>query len=142
GNFKEQLIDGNQVVEIKDVSVAVKRLDDFKLENIGFMKVDVEGFELEVLKGGAETIARHHPNIYIEIEQKHHQDMPISTIFDFILNLGYSGYFRFDQKLLPINQFTPALHQSKASDSIKNHYCGDFIFLPKNGPTTKQLDLD
>jgi FkbM family methyltransferase len=141
GNFNEQLIEGNQVVETKNVPVAVKRLDDFKLENIGFMKVDVEGFEVEVLKGGVETITRNQPNIYIEIEQKHHQDMPITRIFDFILSLGYGGYFRFEQKLLPIKQFNPDLHQAKGSDGVKGRYCGDFIFLPNDGPSVNQLNL-
>ena len=141
GGFSGQMIDGNQVQEIKNVPVPVKRLDDFDFENIGFMKIDVEGFELEVLKGAAETITRSLPNIYVEIEQKHHDDMPIAMIFEFILRLGYTGYFRFHQELLPIAKFVPAIHQAKASDGAKNNYCGDFIFLPKRSPSLTRLGL-
>jgi hypothetical protein len=34
----------------------MRRLDSFGLENIGFVKIDVEGFEKEVLEGGQETL--------------------------------------------------------------------------------------
>jgi len=44
----------------------IKRLDDFNLTNVDFMKVDTEGFELFVIKGGLETIMRCKPIIYIE----------------------------------------------------------------------------
>ena len=37
------------------VTVQVRRLDDFAFSNVGFIKVDVEGHELAVLKGGEQT---------------------------------------------------------------------------------------
>ena len=42
------------------------RLDDFKLNNIDYIKIDVEGFEKKVIKGGIETIERNSPLIVIE----------------------------------------------------------------------------
>lgn len=45
----------------------VKKLDDFMIENIGFMKIDVEGFELNVLKGAEQTIVNsNYPMLLIE----------------------------------------------------------------------------
>lgn len=41
-------------------------LDNCALENIGFIKIDVEGYELEVLKGAVETIRKFRPIMYIE----------------------------------------------------------------------------
>ena len=46
--------------------VPVRTLDSYGLEDVGFMKIDVEGFELEVLRGGVETINRCKPIMYIE----------------------------------------------------------------------------
>ena len=41
-------------------------VDDLQLDRVDFIKVDVEGFEERVLKGGAETIKRLLPVIYFE----------------------------------------------------------------------------
>jgi len=43
----------------------VRRLDDFMLAP-GFIKIDTEGFERNVIKGGLATIAAHHPAIMME----------------------------------------------------------------------------
>ncbi|HEV2692300.1 MAG TPA: FkbM family methyltransferase [Verrucomicrobiae bacterium] len=132
GNFDGQLINGEKVLEVKDLSVAVKTLDGFQLNNVGFIKMDVEGFELEAIKGGRETILRNRPTMFIEIEQKHHTDMPIANIFQYILDLGYTGHFEFAGRFLPVEQFDPARHQALTQDGVKNSYCGNFVFLPKD----------
>ncbi|MER7764269.1 FkbM family methyltransferase [Streptomyces sp. NPDC097619] len=38
---------------------------------IGFVKADVEGAELAVLRGGSRTLARHRPTLLLEIEDRH-----------------------------------------------------------------------
>ena len=42
------------------------RLDDFNLAGIDFIKIDCEGYELNVLRGAEDTIAREHPVILVE----------------------------------------------------------------------------
>ena len=49
------------------VSVQVDMMDSFSLNNIAFIKVDVEGYEWYVLQGGEQTIARERPIIQLEI---------------------------------------------------------------------------
>lgn len=44
----------------------IKRLDDFNFENVDYIKIDTEGYELYVLQGGIETIKRCKPIIVIE----------------------------------------------------------------------------
>jgi FkbM family methyltransferase len=52
--------------------IAVSTLDQFVeargLQRLDFMKIDVEGFEERVLRGGARTLERFRPTILIEIQ--------------------------------------------------------------------------
>lgn len=50
---------------VSEMSCHLKRLDDLDLAPT-FMKIDVEGFEYDVLMGGLETVRRHEPVIMIE----------------------------------------------------------------------------
>jgi FkbM family methyltransferase len=51
----------------------VAPLDDFGITDVGFMKVDVEGHEMEVLKGAAKTIEQSRPVVLIEVRTVHEQ---------------------------------------------------------------------
>jgi FkbM family methyltransferase len=44
----------------------VRTLDSFEFDEVDFIKIDVEGFELQVLRGALETIKRHRPVITTE----------------------------------------------------------------------------
>lgn len=66
--------------------VPVVAIDSYGYDNIGFMKIDVEGYELEVLKGADETIKRCHPIMYIEDDRV----AKSSALRAHIQSLGYS----------------------------------------------------
>lgn len=70
-------------------TVSIRTLDSFKLPQIDLMKVDVEGYELNVLSGAKETLRMLRPTILLELhstlgEQK------TKDLFEFVGNLGYS----------------------------------------------------
>lgn len=68
-------------------------LDSFDLNNIGFIKVDVEGMEYQVLKGGLGTIIRNnYPSILFELWNVGYFGMTQEThnqMVNFLEGLGY-----------------------------------------------------
>lgn len=46
--------------------VPVKRLDDYSFENVDFIKIDVEWYELKVCQGAEQTIKKYMPTIMFE----------------------------------------------------------------------------
>jgi FkbM family methyltransferase len=71
----------------RPMEIELKRLDDVYFGTPGLLKIDVEGHELEVLKGAEQTIRKHLPNIYIEIF-----DFDINPATQFLHDLGYYKY--------------------------------------------------
>jgi len=56
----------NSILAVEDIEI--KTLDSFNIDNIGFIKMDVEDNELYVLKGGIETLKRSNwPKILFEM---------------------------------------------------------------------------
>lgn len=68
------------------IDVAVGVLDSFKFDDVGFMKIDVEGFEEQVLRGGVKTIERCRPIMYIEDDRIERSD----SLRKYIRSLGYT----------------------------------------------------
>ena len=56
---------------VETIRVPLRTLDSYNLSNIGFIKIDVEGHELDVLRGAEVTLRRDQPNLLIEIENRH-----------------------------------------------------------------------
>jgi FkbM family methyltransferase len=101
---------------------------------ISFIKIDVEGHEPAVLRGAAETIKRHRPNLLIEIEARH-SPVPLSQTIQQVLDLGYQCQFLDEnRKLAPIEQFDQPRHQpdtGNPANTADSFYVSNFIFTPK-----------
>lgn len=69
-------------------------LDAFKMKRLDFLKVDVEGWELNVLRGAYRTLTKHHPIIHFEINP-HALNMFNVIPSEIIKFLQYVGYHDF-----------------------------------------------
>lgn len=64
----------------------------FSNENIVFMKIDVEGWECQVIRGALKTIEACHPTIQMEFNPRTNSAEEISEIFSKMSALGYHCY--------------------------------------------------
>jgi len=71
---------------IKTIRVPVRTLDSFNFETVDLIKIDTEGYELPVLRGGRETIRRERPQLYIEIHNQGQKNL----IFKLLQEFGYT----------------------------------------------------
>lgn len=85
-------------------------LDSIASQRIGFVKIDVEGHELSVLKGATKLLARDTPTLLIEVEERHRENA-IGSVRAFLEPFDYAGFFLLNGKLQPIERFSAATYQ-------------------------------
>jgi FkbM family methyltransferase len=123
-----------QMTEVFPVDDLVR--DAFPGEKVGFIKIDVEGLENEVLAGCLETIKAYKPNIKVEL----YGNASVGTVHDFLAALGYRGLFFFERRLFDAGQFSLSVHRSPENEwHTRNRagrkfdpslYVTDFYFIP------------
>jgi FkbM family methyltransferase len=112
------------------IPVQMQSLDSFELHDVGFIKIDVEGFERSVIQGARELIAGQRPNLLVEIEQRHSHS-PIERTFNDIFDFGYSGVFIESTGVRPIEEFSIREHQERPlADGDMSRYVNNFVFFP------------
>jgi FkbM family methyltransferase len=88
--------------QAQSVSIQVETLDDLSLpdrEALCFIKIDVEGFEENVVKGGAKTLRQFQPVVVLEQHQGEFTDKGTTPAIQELRNLGYS--FCWEKKRRP-----------------------------------------
>jgi FkbM family methyltransferase len=114
--------------------VEISTLDE-RLAGLGrldFLKVDVEGHELPVLRGGREVLARHTPVLFVEIEARHGGS--VEAVAAELAGHGYAGRMVTPSGLRPIEEFDPERHQAAhegelAGGAVPEAYVNDFLFV-------------
>ncbi len=91
------------------ITVPLIRVDDLALTGVTFMKIDVEGHELAVLRGAQATIARDRPRLVVEVETR---IQPIEPIIGLLADWGYQGRILHRRSWRPLAGFDLAAAQA------------------------------
>lgn len=123
--------------ESDDFEVDLIALDDLLEEGpVGFIKIDVEGHELAVLRGAAATLARDKPVLFVEIERRHAGERTEAT-FALLDEAGYRGEAIGPAGRFPLADFDVSrdqlafLDQETATGDMPAAYVHDFLFTPR-----------
>ncbi len=115
--------------EVHEVELA--RLDDCAHEPVGFVKIDVEGHELAVLRGADRVLREDGPNLLIEAEERHRPGA-VADVAGLLAGYGYRGLFRAGETMRPIAEFDPAVHQNPRNlghgPGRIGRYVNNFVF--------------
>ena len=93
-------------------TVDVVTIDSLSLERLDFIKIDVEGMELEVLAGARESIAKYHPQMMIEVIKSDRE-----AIQQLLTSQGYLVY-PMGINMLAVHQDDPVLHKIKFENGV------------------------
>ncbi|PIQ50312.1 MAG: methyltransferase [Cytophagales bacterium CG12_big_fil_rev_8_21_14_0_65_40_12] len=115
------------------IEVEVIPLNDLlknRKSKIDFIKMDVEGHELDAFKGASDILLEDRPTILFECENRHLKGITIFDVFAYLNSLGYSGFFFLNSVLTPLEQFDIAIHQATHEGEIidKKKYINNFVF--------------
>ena len=74
------------------IRVKQKKLDDYNFSNVDLIKIDVEGYEMNVIKGAVATIDKNNPVLIIEDNGDTGHDA-----LNFLLSIGYKVQRKFEK---------------------------------------------
>lgn len=115
---------------VQSVPCDLVRLDDAVSEPVGFIKIDVEGHELAVLRGATRILEQDRPVLLIESARALNPEAP-GHVIRFLAAQGYDGVFLFGGRLTSLHAFDPAVHQGvRDGGGVADPYAWNFIFLP------------
>ncbi|MFE9018625.1 FkbM family methyltransferase [Streptomyces sp. NPDC007808] len=95
--------------------VSCVALDDLGLRDVGFMKIDVDGNELAVLRGATAILARDRPALFVELESR---IQPIGPVVTYLSMLRYDGWVLPGDSWVPLSAFPLESHQEEASHVV------------------------
>ena len=137
-SLRSDFPEGAAGASTRNIKVPVRRLDAYGFTGVGFAKIDVEGHEIEVLRGAEETLAREKPVLLIEIEQRH-LGFPMTDVFDWLRARGYEGFFLRGGRKVALEAFSYAADQEPCLDDVRHErysrvrgrYINNFFFVPR-----------
>lgn len=115
-------------IEQQEITVDAVQLDQLDLGPVGFLKVDVEGEELNVLKGAENHIKAGWPTIMCEIYPRFN-DGPVADTFQWLFDRGYTAFYnRRAEGLAPVRSLQHGVDVASDPKMLSVHD-GDFLFV-------------
>ncbi len=115
----------------KEIKVSKRKLDDLmndqNLDNIDFLKIDIEGGELNMLKGAEKLIEKYKPKMLLEIVDIHcdrFEHLP-EDICNFLFNKGYDGRYFGNEHSKKLNDINIDEFEKPNLKNLKN---GNYYF--------------
>jgi FkbM family methyltransferase len=119
--------------------VALITVDQLALDEVSFMKIDVEGHEIPVLRGAMETIKRCQPRLLIEVEER---IQPVVMLNDLLESIDYRGWVHVGRGWVPLSAFDLVAHQAETGRVAERglarralwpypRYVNSVLFLPR-----------
>lgn len=137
----------SQIDEISDIPVQVVTLDSYfpdTTRRVDFVKIDVEGHEYSVVKGGLALLQRDHPALLIETELRHSPH--VADLFDLLEQQGYkAARLLRGGKLAPVS--ASDLHHLQSPDRLRKRegnplsrvYVNNIFFLHPDSRVSEHL---
>ena len=118
----------NDYKQSNKVNVLCRKIDSLKISDLALIKIDVEGFEKEVIEGAKETIKLQKPNLIIENEIIHHDDP--TSLFSILINFGYKIFFCDNShKLQKVDRRFEFLKEQKNPEIKQYGYIQNFVCI-------------
>jgi FkbM family methyltransferase len=126
--------------EVSGMQTATRRvrattLDTLAERDIGFVKIDVEGHELSVLRGARKLIERQKPLFLVEAEDRHRPGA-VAAVREFFAEFGYSGFFIFGARTHDISEIAADMVDTgelmRPVDRRAMRYVNNFFFAPSD----------
>lgn len=118
----------------EDLEVRSVRLDNYAHLDVGFVKIDVEGHELDVFAGATELTRRRRPTFLVEAEERHRHGT-VAKLFAHFRDEAYKGVFLYRGRVLSTSEFNLGEMQDPrvlVKDRRRRDipYVNNFIFMP------------
>jgi FkbM family methyltransferase len=129
----------------ESLTVPLVRVDDLGLSRVSFMKIDVDGHEVPVLRGAETVIKQDQPRLLIEVEQR---IQPVSDVINLMRGYGYRGWVLPGRDWVPVERFPLAAHQARTAHVSERgllaralwplpRYVNSVLFLPEGQSPVK-----
>ena len=90
--------------QVVSAPVPVARLDAVVRQDVAFVKIDVEGHELNVLNGAVGLLESSQPVFLVEAEDRH-RAAATRSVFEFFRSKSYRGFFLRNDEVVAVDEF-------------------------------------
>jgi len=118
--------------EVIELDVMVRTLDSLALSEVGFIKIDVEGHEPAVLRGGQALLAANRPVLLMELELRHNPSA-FEEVWSLLDPLGYQMKCCTRAGLQSVDRTRIAKLQIGRPET-NSAYVNNFVFTPPKHP--------